>query len=341
MPLEILQILWYLVVGAAGVFYVILDGFDLGVGSLQIFGGKDRNRRVFLNSIGPFWDGNEVWLIIIVGALFVGFPDVYAVVLSGFYLLFMCLLSGVIFRAVAIEFRSKHPSQIWRSAWDFVFWLSSLVITFTIGLILGNLVKGVPVDSSRELYYSFSALLNPYSVCIGIFSIFLFAMHGNFFLLMKTEEEVYVRLRKFIPVTIALFIFSLIVMTIWTWIQFPYMGKRFIEYPVFCILPFLLLVAMSAMLIACKKRKDGFAFLFSMVTIAILFAFFAVGTFPNFVISSLGAEYNLTLYNSSAEYMTLTIALIIAGIGVPLVLAYGWLLYYIFKGKTRLHKHSY
>jgi cytochrome d ubiquinol oxidase subunit II len=341
MPLELLQILWYLVVGSAGVFYVILDGFDLGVGSLQIFGGTDRNRRIFLNSIGPFWDGNEVWLIIIVGALFVGFPDVYAVVLSGFYLLFMCLLSGVIFRAVAIEFRSKHPSKVWRAAWDGIFWLSSLVITFAIGLILGNLIKGVPVDNARELYYSFEAVLNPYSICIGLLSIFLFAMHGNFFLLMKTEDEVYARLRKFIPLTTTAFFLSLIIMTIWTWLEFPYMGKRFIEYPISWLLPILVLGAIIAMLTFSKKRSDGLAFAFSMVTITLLFALFAVGTFPNLVISSIGPEFNLTLYNSSAEYMTLTIALIIAGIGVPLVLAYGWLLYYIFKGKTRLHKHSY
>ena len=155
MSIEVLQILAYLIVGAATVLYVVLDGFDLGVGILQIFAGKDDNRRIFLNSIGPFWDGNEVWLIAIVGALFVAFPDVYAILLSGFYLLIMVLLLGIILRAVAIEFRSKEESLTWRYFWDTVFWFASVIMTFTAGVLLSNLMTGLPITADRELIYFF------------------------------------------------------------------------------------------------------------------------------------------------------------------------------------------
>ena len=197
MSIELLQILAYLIVGAATTLYVVLDGFDLGVGILQIFAGKDQNRRVFLNSIGPFWDGNEVWLIAIVGSLFVAFPDVYSVLLSGFYLLIMAMLLGVILRAVAMEFRSKEESLFWRYSWDGIFWFASVVITFTAGVLLSNLLIGVPITKERELYISLKEVFNPYSIFVGFFALSLFALHGNIFLLMKTEGELQERLYKF------------------------------------------------------------------------------------------------------------------------------------------------
>lgn len=342
MALEVLQVLWYLVIVAAVIFYVMLDGFDLGVGALQIFGGSDKNRRIFLNSIGPFWDGNEVWLIIIVGGLFVGFPDVYAVTLSGFYMLFMAFLCGVVFRAVAIEFRSKLESPVWRGAWDFVFWLSSLGITFGAGVVLGNLVQGVPIDATREIYMPVSALFFPYSIFIGILSIFLFAFHGNVFLLMKTEGSVQKRLKNFLFVTAPLYLGFLLAATTWTWISYPYMTDRFREFHSFLLLPIGFLALIITTIVLCIKNRYGWAFLFSMLSIAALFSLFAVGTFPNLVISSIDkALYSLDLYNSSASELTLIIALIIAVIGVPLVLGYGWLLYHVYKGKTVLHEHSY
>src|SRR5580700_7035846 len=137
-----LSYLWYLVIGASVIFYVCLDGFDLGVGILNFFTKKDQERRIFLNSIGPVWDGNEVWFVIVGGALFAGFPDVYATLFSGFYNLCMLLLAALIFRAVAIEFRSKRESMRWRFTWDAIFSISSLLIAFGLGLTLGNLMEG-------------------------------------------------------------------------------------------------------------------------------------------------------------------------------------------------------
>lgn len=342
MALEILQVLWYLVVVAAVIFYVMLDGFDLGVGSLQIFGGSDKNRRVFLNSIGPFWDGNEVWLVIIIGGLFVGFPDVYAATLSGFYMLFMAFLCGVVFRAVAIEFRSKLQSPIWRGSWDFVFWLSSLGITFGAGVALGNLIKGVPIDAAREISMPLADLFSPYAMFIGVLSIFLFAFHGNVFLLMKTEGDIQDRLRKFLSVTTPCYLVGLAIATGWTWMSYPYMVDRFREFHWFLILPIGFLALILTTIYFTRKRRYGWSFLFSMLSIAALFSLFAVGTFPHLIISSIDPiNHSLDLYNASASYETLTVALIIAVIGVPLVLVYGWILYHIYRGKTVLHTHSY
>lgn len=342
MSFEILQLLVYCLLGIAVTMYVVLDGFDLGVGSLQIFAGDDRNRRIFLNSIGPFWDGNEVWLIIIVGVMFVGFPDVYASVLSGFYVMLMCFLCGIIFRAVAIEFRSKMPSLRWRYTWDTVFWLASLVITFGAGIALGNLIKGVPLDADRELYYPFYRLFGWYPIYFGIFSIILFAMHGNHFLLMKTDGYVQDRVRSWAPYTISLFILTFIGLTFFTWIECPHMLDNFLAHPIFWAVPALLVCVIAAKCFFVAKHMYGWGFFMSMLTIALMFSLYTIGTFPKIVISSTNPEkLSLTLYNASSSYTTLSVTMIIACIGVPIVLGYGWLLYHIFRGKTELHDHSY
>src|SRR5471030_721514 len=135
-----LEVIWYLVLGISALFYVILDSFDLGVGAVHLFAKTDTQRRILINSIGPVWDGNEVWIVIVIGGLFAGFPNAYATVLSGFYTPFMMLIAGLMFRASAIEFRSKHESTRWRSTWDVVFSFASILVAFILGLILGNLI---------------------------------------------------------------------------------------------------------------------------------------------------------------------------------------------------------
>ncbi|OGN62738.1 MAG: cytochrome d ubiquinol oxidase subunit II [Chlamydiae bacterium RIFCSPHIGHO2_12_FULL_49_11] len=341
MPVDVMQILVYLLLGVSIVFYVILDGFDLGVGSLQIFAGEDKNRRIFLNSIGPFWDGNEVWLIIIGGLLFVGFPDVYAVLFSGFYLLMMCLLAGIIFRAVAIEFRSKLEQKKWRYFWDFVFWLASIGILFGAGLLIGNIIRGLPVDADRELYYSFGALFNGYSILIGIMSIFLFAAHGSLFLLLKTEGKLRSTIHPWTTIATSLFYALFIAATIWTWTAHPHMTARFHAVPLLWLVPIALLIAMSALIALHNAKAYGFAFIASMVVITLLFVVFAIGYFPHLVISTLSDKYTLSLYNAASSPITLKVTLIIACVGIPLVLLYGWILYRTFRGTTSLHDHSY
>jgi cytochrome bd ubiquinol oxidase subunit II len=342
MTYEILQFLWYMVVGAAVIFYVMLDGFDLGVGSLHYFARTDIDRRIFLNSIGPFWDGNEVWLVVIGGSLFVGFPDVYAVSFSGFYTMLMILLAGIIARVCGIEFRSKHESTTWRAFWDAVFCASSIAMTFGIGILLGNLVQGVPIDENRELFLSFWALFTPYTIGIGLLSIALFAMHGNNFLLMKTQGKLQSQLRRKAPFFILGFTLLFIIMTLWTWNAHYYMVDRYLEYPLFCIAPILFVILLILMTKALQNFKYGLAFIYSMLAIAFLFSLFSLGTFPYLMISSINKElYSLSLFNSSSSEITLQVACVIAVIGLPLVLAYGFCLYYIFHGKTTIHDHSY
>lgn len=338
----IMQFLSYCVIGAAAIMYVVLDGFDLGVGALHIFTKKDEDRRIFLNSIGPFWDGNEVWLIAVGGGLLVAFPDVYAVIFSGFYLLVMLMLCGIIFRGISIEFRSKLESEQWRRMWDFVFWFSSLAITFFIGLLLGNLIKGVPVDHNREMYYAFSALFTPYPILIGLLSISLFTMHGNQFLLLKTKGELQQRLLHWAPYTMATFYVFFIVTTIWTWMRFPFMLDNMRDYPIFWILPILLIVSAIITPILMKKARYGWGFFSSMLTIAFLFLIFGVGTFPYMVISTLDPiKLSLTFSNASSALSTLKIFLIIVLLGLPMVFLYGSILYHIFRGKVELNDHSY
>ena len=302
MPTDVMQVLVYLIVGAAVVLYVVLDGFDLGVGILQIFAGKDHDRRIFLNSIGPFWDGNEVWLIAIIGALFVGFTDVYAILLSGFYLLIILMLFGIVLRAVAIEFRSKEESLKWRYFWDAAFWLASVVITFVSGVILGNILMGLPVDKNREVFVSFAYVFHPYPVYIGLFALSLFAMHGNIFLLMKTEGELQERLHRFSKFLVPLFYLLFIGATIWTWIALPRNTSIFTDHWVFFLVPIALVVSMILVPYMIKNRRYGYSFLFSMITIVLLFALCLIGTFPDMIPSTIDyANYTLTVFNASAQ----------------------------------------
>src|SRR3989344_4235601 len=145
-----LATLWYFVMGFSVLAYTVLDGFDLGVGALHLFARGDTQRRTFLNAIGPVWDGNEVWIVIVMGGMFAGFPNVYATIFSGFYTLLMFLIAGLMFRAAAIEFRSKQESPGWRSLWDIVFSFASILVAFVRGLMMGNMIVGVPLNAMQD-----------------------------------------------------------------------------------------------------------------------------------------------------------------------------------------------
>ncbi|CAG0942216.1 partial cytochrome bd ubiquinol oxidase subunit II, partial [Candidatus Brocadiaceae bacterium] len=177
-----LQVVWFILIGVLLTGYAILDGFDLGVGSLYLLAKGDTNRRILLNSIGPVWDGNEVWLVTGGGALFAAFPDVYATAFSGFYVAFMLLLFVLIFRAVSIEVRSKYEKAWWKSFWDKAFSVSSIVIAFLMGVAIGNIIQGIPIDATKEYVGSFFDLLNPYAIMVGITTVALFMMHGSIYL---------------------------------------------------------------------------------------------------------------------------------------------------------------
>jgi cytochrome d ubiquinol oxidase subunit II len=337
-----LETLWYAVVGIAVLMYTMLDGFDLGVGAWHLLAKGDTQRRTFLNAIGPVWDGNEVWLVIIMGALFAGFPNVYATIFSGFYTLLMFLIAGLMFRAVAIEFRSKRESQKWRSLWDVVFSFASILVAFVLGVLIGNMIRGIPLDAEQNYVGTFANFLHPYPVLVGITTVALFAMHGATFLNMKTEGEAHAVVQKWINPSIMVFLFWYVITTFATLIYMPHMVAHFHSYPYLFAFPLFSFLAILNIPYQVRKKNDGWAFLSSCLSIAFLLVLYGLGTFPVLVPSTIDPDQNsLTIFNSASSQKTLGILMIVVAIGVPLVLAYGWLIYHIFRGKVRLDKSSY
>jgi cytochrome bd ubiquinol oxidase subunit II len=337
-----LPFLWYLIIGVCVIFYVALDGFDLGVGILHFFTKKDEERRVFLNAIGPVWDGNEVWLVIVGGALFAGFPDVYAALFSGFYDLCMLFLACLIFRAVAIEFRSKRESKTWRYTWDAIFSTASLLIAFGLGVVIGNLMSGIPLNEDMDFVGSFEMFFRPYPLLVGFFTVSLLMMHGSIYLAMKTEGDLHNRLRIWVKRSIALFIGLFVITTLCTWTAAPEMVDRFKQETWYLLVPFAALLAILNVPRMFHRNCDGWAFLSSCFCIILLFCTYGVGSFPYLVRSSVNPDQNsLTFINAAASPLTLKVLLIIVAIGVPLVLGYGTIIYRIFRGKVKIGPTSY
>lgn len=340
--MAMLEFSWFTIFVVLLCGYAILDGFDLGVGMLHMFSKKDVERRLMLNSIGPVWDGNEVWLITAGGALFAGFPGIYATLCSAFYAPIMLFLTGIIFRAVAIEFRSKQPMSWWRWMWDILFSLASLVISFGLGLVMGNLVRGIPLDEHQEFIGNVWDFIHPYSVISGLLVVSLFLMHGSIFLCIKTDGEFHEKIRKWVPTTTAMFIVFYAITTIMTLIWQPHMIEALKARPTFFLISLVNIIAIANIPREVHRGKDGRAFLSSCVNIACLLALFGIGMFPD-VIRAINdpANLSMTIYNAGSSEKTLIILHIIAAIGVPMVLCYTFMIYYIFHGKVRLDSSSY
>jgi len=224
-----LNLIWFILVGGLFTGYAILDGFDLGVGALHLLTNTDEERRLMLNSIGPVWDGNEVWLVTGGGALFAAFPDVYATSFSGFYLAFMLLLVMLIFRAVAIEFRSKQPMRWWRKWWDISFSVSSILGALIQGIALGNVAQGVPLGADHEFHGSFLGLFNPYALLVGVTTLAMFAMHATIYVVLKTEGALQAKAQGWLLYTLPVFVMLYIATTMVTLLYVPQMTDH-----VFC-----------------------------------------------------------------------------------------------------------
>lgn len=335
-----LAVFWYLVIIASIISYAMLDGFDLGVGCLHLFTKEDAERRVFLNAIGPVWDGNEVWLVIVTGALMAGFPEAYATFFSAFYLPITGLIAALIFRACAIEFRSKHSSKLWRQTWDISFSVASFLIAFAVGVTIGNLAYGFPLDQNHDFVgKEIASFLHPYPLLIGILVVALFMMHGSIYLMMKTENALQEKLSQWVIPSIIFFIMSYAVATMATLIYLPHMTERLREMPYLFFLVLLNMFVIANIPRTIHKKQVGRAFIFSCLNICLLMTLFAIGTFPHLVISTIDAENNLTIYNSSASEGTLLILTTIVLIGIPLVLAYGYYIYRVFRGKVHVDDH--
>jgi cytochrome d ubiquinol oxidase subunit II len=336
-----LNTIWFILVGVLLTGYALLDGFDLGVGALHLFAKKDEERRIMLNAIGPVWDGNEVWLVTGGGALFAAFPHVYATVFSGFYLALVLLLVMLIFRAVAIEFRSKQPMAWWSRTWDVSFSVTSVASSLLLGVALGNIAWGVPLRSDHEFAGTFLGLLNPYSLVVGITTVALFMMHGAIYLVMKTEGVLHDKVRGWVNNTIIFFSICYVTTTMATLLYVPHMVVAIKAHPVLFCMALLNMLAIANIPREIHRGRDFYAFLSSCAAMAALMALFGIDMFPDIVAASNNPEYSLTIYNAASSPKTLGIMLVIAIVGVPLVLAYTASIYWLFRGKVKLDRFSY
>lgn len=340
-----LNTIWFLLIGVLIIGYAILDGFDLGVGVIQLFTKDAKERKVNINAVGPVWDGNEVWLLTGGGALFAAFPIVYATVFSGFYLAFMLLLFFLIFRAVSFEFRKFSETEEAKKRWDLAFAIGSLGPALLYGVAIGNIMKGLPieiVDGQIVSHIKFLELLNPFALLIGLTGFAMFVMQGAIYMTMKTEGEHLEKMIKWANGAYIAFVSLYVISSIATIFVAPYLFVGIMKSPLFWILLILLLGSILYIPIGLKSRKFGWSFLASSVSIASVIGHLAHSLYPRLVPSSIDLEnFSLTIYNASSSQYTLKTMLIIALIGMPVVIGYTIFIYRVFKGKVILTKDSY
>ncbi|HSL19294.1 MAG TPA: cytochrome d ubiquinol oxidase subunit II [Methylomirabilota bacterium] len=342
MDFETLSVIWFFIAGVLLAGYAVLDGFDLGVGILHPFvAHDDTERRISMNSIGPLWDGNEVWLVTFGGVLFAAFPNAYATVFSGFYVAFMLLLFALIFRAVSLEFRSKNRSRAWRRFWDWGFFSGSALATLLFGVAVGNAVHGLPLDAEGNVLASVLEQLNPYAVLVGIMTVSLFALHGGLYLYLKTEGEFQHRLRDWMWRSWGFFLVTFMLTTVYTVAEVPRATLNFERFPALVVVVIAAVLAVANIPRCLYWDRPGQAFISSIVTIVSLVALFGAALFPNLVTASNDPALSVTIYNAASSAKTLGIMLLIAVIGMPFVLAYTGIIYWTFRGKVELGEHSY
>lgn len=317
-----LQITWFLLIGLLLTVYAILDGFDLGLGFWHLFARKDEERRMLIQSVGPVWDGNEVWLLTGGGAIFAAFPPVYATVFSGFYLALMLLLLALIFRAVSVEFRSKVESPGWRKAWDLAFSLGSSLAALLFGVALGNLLRGLPLDAEGNFTGSFFTLLNPYALLIGAVGFCMLLTHGALYVALKTGGELETRARGWARTAWYFYLGLFVLASVVTIAAMPGLLDNYLHSPILFGIPVLALSFIVLLGVFVIKGNPRRAFLFSALSIVGLMTTAGASLFPRFV-PTLGApELSLTAFNASSSELTLTTMLILALIGMPIVITY-------------------
>jgi cytochrome d ubiquinol oxidase subunit II len=324
-----LNTVWFILIAVLFMGYFFLEGFDYGVGVLLPFLGKDdKDRRVIINTIGPHWDGNEVWLITAGGAMFAAFPNWYATLFSGFYLALFLMLLALIVRGVAFEFRSKDRHPDWRNLWDWMIFVGSLVTPLLWGVAIANIVRGVPIDADMNYVGGFLTLLNPYALLGGLAALAVLTLHGAIFLTLKTKGDMVERARAaarrlWLPAVILSVLSA--VATYFATDIFTRLG----------INPGIVPVGAVAALLAAgwliRSRREGWAFAMTGLAIALTIITLFMGLYPRLMVSSLNPAWSLTIYNAASSQYTLTIMSIVALVLVPVVLIYqGWS-YWVFR----------
>lgn len=324
------QTTWFLLIAVLWVGYFILEGFDFGVGALLPFVSRNEaDRRAVLTTLGPVWDGNEVWLLVAGGATFAAFPEWYATLFSGFYLPLFLILVALIVRGVAFEYRSKYGKAQWRQRWDIAIVIASIIPALLWGVAFANIVRGVPIERSAQgnLEYvgGFFDLLNPYALLGGVVTLTVFLTHGAIFLSLKTAGEIRERARGFAIKFGLIAAVAAVAFLVWTNLMLPELNN--------IVLALSAVVALSwlAGLYSTLKVREGWAFIFSAVAIAAFVADLFYALYPRVMPSSLGSQFDLTITNASSTEYTLKVMTVVAIIMTPLVLIYqGWT-YWVFR----------
>ncbi len=333
--------LWFLVVGALFSGYAILDGFDLGAGAWHLFFKKEESRRIALNAVGPVWDGNEVWLVIGGGALFAGFPVLYASMFSAMYIPFMLFLLVLILRAVSIEFRSKEKMKWWRDMWDITYSISSALMALLLGVVVGNILRGTELGPDHEFLGHWTDFLNPYALMVGITTLALFMMHGAIYLAMKTEGKLFSKVNTLLKKSIIAFVVCYVIVTVWTLLAMPHLTDNLVGNTALFIVPVLAFLSIANIPRLVSKGKYVHAFLFSALTMSFLLILVAIELFPVMVLSTVDPEYSITVYNAASSEKSLGIMLVLTAIGAPLVILYTVFVYRTFWGKVKMDETSY
>lgn len=322
-----LNILWFFLIGVLFSGFFFLEGFDYGVGILLPFVGKtDQERRILFNSIGPFWDGNEVWMLTAGGAIFAAFPHWYASLFSGFYLALFLMLLALFVRGVSFEFRSKDDHPLWRKLWDWCLWFGSLVPALLWGVAVANLIKGVPIDANMQFTGSFFSLLSPFTLVTGIAFVLLFAYHGALFLNLRVRGDLRERIAQLTPKLGIAAIIALVAMAGLLLMETDILGKTI---PLITLA--LAAIALIASYLSSAGGKFRQGFIATGLTIILTVATIFTGLFPRVMVSSLDPAWSLTIYNASSTTTTLKIMTVVALLLVPIILAYQIWAYWIFR----------
>jgi cytochrome bd ubiquinol oxidase subunit II len=319
---------WFIVITVLWTGFFVLEGFDFGVGMLHNAVGQDEaGRRAAINTIGPLWDGNEVWLIVAAAAMFAAFPGWYATTFSGLYLAIVLLLASLIVRGVAFEYRGKRDAARWRRTWDVLLTMGSLLAPFLIGVALGDMLNGLPINSSQNYTGSFWDLFQPYAIFTGVTLVLICLLHGATFLCLKTTGTMRERsgrlARRIGPVSAA----AVVGFVIWTHVT---SSTTFFLRP----LELLAILAVLAAVWLVYGHHEGFAFTATTVTMAACIVSIFVGLYPNVMVSSTNAAYNLTVHNTASGAYSLKAMTVVVIIFLPLVLAYQTWTYYVFRRRV-------
>ncbi len=327
------QTVWFLLIAVLWVGYFILEGFDFGVGMLLRYVSRNEaDRRAVLTTLGPVWDGNEVWLLVAGGATFAAFPEWYATLFSGFYLPLFLILVSLIVRGVSFEYRSKYGKAQWRQRWDIAIMISSAIPALLWGVAFSNIVKGVPIEKasngSLEYVGGFFNLLNPFALLGGVVTLTVFLTHGAVFLSLKTTGEIRERSRAIAKITGLIAAVACVGFLTWTNLLFPEINSRVL---ILSVLVALLWVAGMA---ANLMGREGWAFVFNSVAIATFVSTLFYALYPRVMPSSLGSQFDLTITNASSTDYTLKVMTYVAVVMTPIVLIYqGWT-YWVFRRRV-------